>query len=311
MWVRAGSSGYMYRFELYQGASGGRGDVGELGMAPEVVIRLCSDLHHNGHKVFFDNFFCSIGLLQQLKLYGIEGTGSCRANRLKGAGAKLLDETAMKNKGRGTTSVVSTADNITVTRWLDRSLIHIASTCAGQHPEDKATRWKKTESTLIEITRPFSVALYNTHMGGVDLVDQCLAIYANRRKNKRWYMRIFFHFLDLVCVNAWRLYQRKHAAANSDLLSFKASVVQALINAESMMDRRRGRPSLTQTPKRRHQVNTVHEVRYGIGQHWPRSAPIKNAMRCRFERCQRKTRFICVTCQVSLCPDCFEGFHSR
>lgn len=262
-------------------------------------------------RFFFDNFFCSIPLLQQLKLYSIEGTGTCCANRLKGAGAKLLDETELKNKGRGSTSVVSTADNITVTRWLDRSLIHIASTCAGQLPEDRATRWKKSDSTLIEITRPFSVALYNRHMEGVDLVDKCLATYAHRRRNKRWYMRIFFHFLDLVCVNAWRLYQKKNPAAKSDLLSFKASIAQGLINAGSMMDRRRGRPSLTTPPKRRHQVNTVHEVRYGIGHHWPRSAPIKNAMRCRFERCSRKTRFICITCQIALCPDCFEGFHSR
>ena len=30
VWVRAGSSGYTYRFELYQGANGGRGDVGDL-----------------------------------------------------------------------------------------------------------------------------------------------------------------------------------------------------------------------------------------------------------------------------------------
>lgn len=81
VWVRAGSSGYMYRFELYQGACGGRGDVGELGMAPEVVVRLCSDLHHDGHKIFFDNLFCSIPLLEELKRHGIEATGTCRVNR--------------------------------------------------------------------------------------------------------------------------------------------------------------------------------------------------------------------------------------
>ena len=217
----------------------------------------------------------------------------------------------MGKEGRGTSSVVSTADNITVTRWLDSSSIHIASTCAGKYPEDRASRWKKTESRMIEITRPFAVALYNKHMGGVDLVDQCLASYAHRRKNKRWYIRIFFHFLDLVCVNAWRLYQMKNGEER-DLLSFKASIAQGLINLGSQERRSRGRPvAQAQTPKRRHQVNTLHAVRYGPGQHWPRSAVTKNAMRCRYEMCQKKTRFICVQCQVSICPDCFQGFHTR
>ncbi|KAL0182470.1 hypothetical protein M9458_021845, partial [Cirrhinus mrigala] len=171
VWVRAGTSGYMYRFELYQGASGGRGDVGELGMAAEVVVRLCSDIHNNGHKVFFDNYFCSMPLLEKLREYGIESTGTCRSNRLKGAQDKLMKFTDMKKKERGTSSVVSTSDNITVTRWLDRSIIHIASTCAGKSPEDLAKRWSKKESEVIQIARPFAVSFYNSHMGGVDLVD--------------------------------------------------------------------------------------------------------------------------------------------
>lgn len=43
VWVRAGSSGYMHRFEVYQGLAG-RGAVSELGMAADVVLRLCDDI---------------------------------------------------------------------------------------------------------------------------------------------------------------------------------------------------------------------------------------------------------------------------
>lgn len=93
VWVRAGAStSYMYQFELYQGATGGRGRVGELGMAAEVVLRLCENIKGKNHKVFFDNFFCSIPLLEKLKSQGIEATGTCRANRLMGAQAKLKDK---------------------------------------------------------------------------------------------------------------------------------------------------------------------------------------------------------------------------
>ncbi|KAF3834757.1 hypothetical protein F7725_027315 [Dissostichus mawsoni] len=84
VWVRAGSSGYMYRFEVYQGAAV-RGQISQLGMAADVVIRLCDDIQQKNHKVFFDNFFTTIPLLLVLKSQGICGTGTCRRNRLHGA----------------------------------------------------------------------------------------------------------------------------------------------------------------------------------------------------------------------------------
>lgn len=42
--VEEESSGYMYRFELCQEINGGRGHMGELGKAAEVVLLLCGDI---------------------------------------------------------------------------------------------------------------------------------------------------------------------------------------------------------------------------------------------------------------------------
>ncbi|KAL7848802.1 hypothetical protein SRHO_G00204250 [Serrasalmus rhombeus] len=50
VWVRAGSSGYMYNFEPYQGPAGGRGEISQLGMAGDVVMRLCQDIQDKNHK---------------------------------------------------------------------------------------------------------------------------------------------------------------------------------------------------------------------------------------------------------------------
>ncbi|KAI4879261.1 hypothetical protein NFI96_020803 [Prochilodus magdalenae] len=44
-----------------------RGHSSGLGMAGDVVMRLCDDIKHKSHKVFFDNFFCSIPLIEALK----------------------------------------------------------------------------------------------------------------------------------------------------------------------------------------------------------------------------------------------------
>ncbi|KAI9513755.1 hypothetical protein NQZ68_039689 [Dissostichus eleginoides] len=61
----------------------------------------------------------------------------------------------------------------------------MASTCTGQSPPDVAQRWSKKEKKMLNIQRPFSVKLYNQHMGGVDLMDQCVAmIHQDTRKTQ-------------------------------------------------------------------------------------------------------------------------------
>ncbi|KAB0795811.1 hypothetical protein PPYR_09872, partial [Photinus pyralis] len=67
LWVRAGVSGYMYRFEVYQGAGGGREAISDFGACGDVIRRLSDDIQHKNHKLFFDHLFCSVPLLQELK----------------------------------------------------------------------------------------------------------------------------------------------------------------------------------------------------------------------------------------------------
>ncbi|KAM4588720.1 piggyBac transposable element-derived protein 3-like [Odontesthes bonariensis] len=311
VWVRAGSSGYMYNFEPYQGSAGGRGEISQLGMAGDVVMRLCEDIQDKNHKVFFDNFFCTIPLLQALEHQGIYSTGTCRSNRLHGAQEKLKREKQIKQEGRGSVSVVTNARNITVTRWLDSSVIHMASSCTGLSPTDVAQRWSKKEKQMLNIQRPFSVKLYNQHMGGVDLMDQCVAMYPHRRRNKRWYIRVFFHFLDVTTVNAWLLYRMSGNEAK-DLLHFKASIARALINSGSVKIHTRGRPSATPPPAKRRAVSkATPEIRYAPGNHWPQLKEAKNASRYQDAACTRRTKYICMQCLVALCPGYFGNYHRK
>lgn len=348
VWVRAGTSGYMYRFEVYQGAAR-RGEISQMGLAPDVIMRLCDDIKQKNHKVFFDNFFCTIPLLVALQQHGIYGTGTCRVNRLQGAEAKLKTEKQLKEEGRGACSVVTTAENITVTRWLDNKVIHMASSCVGRSPTDEAQRWCKKKKEMLKIQRPFSVKLYNQHMGGVDHIDQMVAMYPHRRTNKRWYIRVFFHFLDVTVVNAWHL-ERMSGLVKRDLLHFKSSLARSLINAGSfqirfsyichitdltdvkvvgeilccfvagsIQIRKRGRPnegsSTPFPPTKNLRGNAVSktppEIRFAPGNHWPRLTDGKNANRCKDAACTRKSKYVCMQCDVALCPGCFANFHTR
>ncbi|KAJ8912592.1 hypothetical protein NQ315_000460 [Exocentrus adspersus] len=100
IWVRAGVSGYMYKFEVYQGASGGRDRISDLGACVDVVLRLSDDLAGKNHKLFFDNLFCSIDLLEQLKSNKIWATGSLRSNRLMNVAELLPTDKILKKEGR-------------------------------------------------------------------------------------------------------------------------------------------------------------------------------------------------------------------
>ncbi|XP_038157198.1 piggyBac transposable element-derived protein 2-like [Cyprinodon tularosa] len=236
-------------------------------------------------------FILSITMLVLKINLGIYGTDTCRKNRLKGVSQKPKSE-KLKKEGRGACSVVSTNSNITVTRWLDSSVIHMASTCSGQSPEDTAQRWLKKEQAKISVQRPYSVALYNQHMGGVDLVDQCVAMYPHRRRNKRWYIRVFFHFLDVTVVNAWRLYLMS-GLEKMNLLIFKFSVARVLINSGSGQQKGKGRPSGTPPPAKCRAVTKLpREIRFSAGNHWPELTQVKNSNRCHDAACTRKTKYI-------------------
>ena len=49
---------------------------------------------------------------------------------------------------------------------------------------------------------------YNKRMGGVDLADMLIALFQISVKTKRWYIRVFWHLLDIAEVNGWILYKR-------------------------------------------------------------------------------------------------------
>ncbi|CAH1996092.1 unnamed protein product [Acanthoscelides obtectus] len=90
---------------------------------------------------------------------------------------------------------------------------------------------------------PGSVFVYNNYMGGVDLLDAMLGLYRIRIRSKKWYLRIFFHMLDMCCVNAWLLWRRSNKEFDLPLKDFKLAIADSLCNLNREHKRRVGRPS--------------------------------------------------------------------
>lgn len=186
----ASSTGYVNKFELYQGKL--NTPTSTLGVIADTVLRLTNDLNGNNHKLFLDNLFVRIPLLRTLQSKDIHVVGTLRSNRLPQAESVLGPTKDLLEKGRGAISVSTSEHNLTVTRWVDSGIVTLLSTYAGVEPIDQVERWDQGEKKVVKIDRPFCVATYNKFMGGVDLADRMVAHYPHTLKNKKFYLRIFF-----------------------------------------------------------------------------------------------------------------------
>ena len=78
VWVLGDSTnGYFSRFDVYTGRQENR----EVGLGEHVVKKLTDDIKHKNHHVYFDNFFTSAKLLEDLERDGIYGCGTARKDR--------------------------------------------------------------------------------------------------------------------------------------------------------------------------------------------------------------------------------------
>jgi hypothetical protein len=314
VWMRSSVSGYMHEFEIYQGSNGNRPEK-VLSVCADVVLRLSEKIKGKNHKLFFDNLFTTIDLLKYLRDNQIFSVGTLRKNRLMGAETALKPDKEMK--ARGDFCIATSADNITVVKWNDNNIVYTASTFAGADPVTSVERWDKKTKSYMDVRRPHSIEVYNKNMGGVDLSDFFLASYRHTLKQKRWYLRIFFHFVGVAIVNSWIIY-RWQGNNDVDQLTFRSSLARCLINKGwNMINSTRGRPVnhiYNSNPPSRSNTRTKvpDEVRYNLtAGHWPIKSDAKNASRCISSICSSKTRYKCSACEKSLCPECFGYYHTQ
>ena len=58
-----------------------------------------------------------------------------------------------------------------------------------------------------EIDIPKAVSDYNKYMRGVDIFDQNCSYYIPRLRSRKWYIRVFFHLLEIAINNSFVLYE--------------------------------------------------------------------------------------------------------
>jgi hypothetical protein len=129
-----------------------------------------------GSEVYFDNLFKSFPLLDKMSEKGIAGTGTVRQNWLQNVeiiGKKDLEK---KTVERGTSSQLYREDQVLVA-WKDNKAVYVASNKHSGELKKTCKRFCRITRRDIAVPIPKLIGQYNNGMGGVDLLDNMVAVY--------------------------------------------------------------------------------------------------------------------------------------
>lgn len=127
---------------------------------------------------------------------------------------------------------------------------------------------------------PNTIGHYNRHMGGVDLLDSFIGKHKIKMRTRKWYMRLFYHLLDVILINSWLLYKRvemqRQNTPKMQLRQFRLEVAKSLCLCGPSMRKKKGRPSsfvtdmLDERKKKKPKVNVIpKDVRTDGIEHFP------------------------------------------
>ena len=300
MWARCASkSGYLYEFDFYTGKK----QETEFGLGESVVLQLSDKLKGTVSKLYFDNFFTSVKLMQVLLDDKILACGTVRSNR------KYLPTNLKKDKDmkRGD-SDFREANGIYALKWMDNKSVLLLSTITDPRETAFTERREKAKKEKTKVTCPTLVGDYNTYMGGVDLMDQKKVSYeVDRRSRIKYYLRPFHDILDIAINNAYILYQKLNPGTKIKSLDFRRSVARGLVG--TFTSRKHGLHSYTS--KKRCTDSPAGGLPVS---HLPEMT--ESRKRCKFcstNGRENRTNVICKTCGIHLCftagRNCYAEYH--
>ena len=215
LWALADSSnGYTCDLNVYVGKDAGR-NVSGHGLGYDVVI-------NQGYRLFIDNFYTSMQLLQDLWREGVAAMGTVSENRRGFPRGLRNSKQWAKGKERGSMRWDRVGECLAL-QWKDNKVVSMLSTIDNANDVARVTRKAKTDGVWreVDVTQPVVIQRYHAYMNGVDRSDQMLADNHCLRKCRKWWkvppissrfwayvhkMCQFFSFYTFTCYVNWRKY---------------------------------------------------------------------------------------------------------
>jgi len=156
LWVISDPTGYTLDFNVYTGKSDNHG---EYGLAYDVVKELIAPYVFQRYFVFFDNFYTSPVLLEDLLMQEVYATGTCRADRrsipnpVKDLTASLSGLKVARGTGKYLRFLDRSSDSesyekTVYTCWRDSRVVCVMSTAYPGHAVNIVSRTEKLQVLL-------------------------------------------------------------------------------------------------------------------------------------------------------------------
>lgn len=307
VWMLADETGYCWNFEIYTGKTG---DVIEKNLGARVVKSLSAPLINKNHKMFFDNFFASVELMQDLlsmKLYACSTVNITRKYLPNFKPDKLLK--------RGEYEWYSSNTGLTAVKWRDKRSVHLLSNYHNPTITTEVRR-KEKDGTFIQVACPALLTDYNKNMNFVDKFDQRRACYGVDRKSHKWWHRIFFFFIDTAIVNSFIIYNLYHKDKSNLKLSlkdFRRQVCESLV--ANTLVRNISLPLELSKSIKKSKPSVSEATRLTESTHQPIRTTRRRCAFCSTKKNDIRTNWQCTVCQVPLClgktKSCFQSFHRK
>lgn len=226
---------------------------------------------------------------------GICTSGTIRDGRIEKCPLRPI--AAMKKEQRGSSDFRFTDDGkILVVRWKDNNVVTIGSNF-DTNDIGTCKRYARGQGA-IQIPQPKLLQRYNQGMGGVDKMDQMVAVYRSRIRQRKWWWPIFAYLLDASIVNAWILMRkvRPNDPNCVTLLIFRRYIENSYLERYGMPSSR-GSSRTSINPDARYDGKN-HMIEYS-----------NTDKRCAY--CGKKSNFLCTKCEKGLHPkECFKQYHT-
>lgn len=278
---------YFYNGYIYTGK--GSDSIGlseeekKLLIPSQAVLRLTKPIEASRRNVTGDNWFSSIQVVRELKKKDLTYVGTVKKNKAE------IPLAFLPNKRRTVeSSEFGFTNDMTLVSYVPKKNKSVVLVSSMHHSAQIGE----------ETSKPEIIGFYNATKGGVDSLDQKCALYSTNRRTKRWPTVLFYAILNIASVNAFVIHYSFRGNAKVERLQFQKNLSRALVEPHMR--------------NRLHNQYLPRELKVLIGgilkEDVPREKVRTGEKRKRCELCpkgkDRKTQFVCVSCNRSYCLEC-------
>ncbi|KAE9521818.1 hypothetical protein AGLY_017789 [Aphis glycines] len=277
IWCLVDKHGYLWNFEIYTGKVG---DSVENQLGARVVKQLSQPIQNKNHLLFFDNYFTSYPLMTYLKSKNIHACGTINLTR-----KHLPNFKKDKDLKLGEYDWFVDQGDILIVKWRDKRIVSLLSNF--HNPEDATAVQRRSNYGFM--SKSF-------------------------KKARKWWHRLFFHFIDTAIVNSHVIYKQT-TNTNITMKDFRREISRSLVS-KTLVEKRavQNKSKISPVELKKNKPFVPNIIRLEQAAHQPQRGTRRRCARCSTKKNEVRTEWMCCVCNVPLClgknKNCFALYHN-